>query len=107
MSEIAHSPLPWSLSKSDDGIWHIRSGDDYVGSCMYADDMRHIVTAVNAYDKQRALIETLTAALDECEDYFDNRADADCDQDGYVPNDEMRRLTTVRDALDAAKKEGF
>lgn len=66
-----------------------------------------IVTAVNAYDKQRALIKTLTAALDECEDYFDNRADADCDQDGFIPNNEMQRLTTVRDALAAAKKDGF
>ena len=58
-------------------------------------------------DKHRALIERLTAALTECEDYFDNRADADCDQDGFIPNEEMKRLQGVRDALAAAKKEGF
>ena len=41
----------------------------------------------------------LLEALQECEEYFDNRADADCDQDGYVPNKEMRLLQVVRDAL--------
>ena len=43
----------------------------------------------------------------ECEEYFDNRSDADCDQDGFIPNEEMKRLQGVRDALAAAKKEGF
>jgi len=38
-------------------------------------------------------------ALERCEEYFDNRADADCDQDGYVPNEEMKLLQVVRDAL--------
>lgn len=57
-------------------------------------------------DTTRALIETLTAALAECEDYFDNRADADCDQDGFIPNEEMKLLQGVREAL-AAAKEGF
>lgn len=41
----------------------------------------------------------LLDALRECGDYFDNRADADCDQDGYIPNKEMQLLTVVRDAL--------
>ncbi|MFQ6184410.1 hypothetical protein ACLMJV_20990 [Sinorhizobium meliloti] len=41
----------------------------------------------------------LREALQECEAYFDNRADADCDQDGYIPNEEMKLLTIVRDAL--------
>lgn len=44
----------------------------------------------------------LIAALQECEDYFDQRADADCDQDGYIPNEEMKLLTLVRDALGKA-----
>lgn len=54
-----------------------------------------------------ALIETLTAALVECEEHFDNRSDADCDQDGFIPNAEMRMLQPVREALAAAKMEGF
>lgn len=41
-------------------------------------------------------------ALVECEEYFDNRADADCDQDGFIPNKEMLLLTTVREALASA-----
>jgi len=41
----------------------------------------------------------LREALEECEEFFDNRADADCDQDGFIPNDEMKMLRVVRDAL--------
>jgi hypothetical protein len=41
----------------------------------------------------------LLEALQECEEYFDNRADADCDQDGFIPNEEMKLLAVVRDAL--------
>ncbi|WKL27013.1 hypothetical protein Q1M64_21445 [Sinorhizobium meliloti] len=41
----------------------------------------------------------LLDVLSECEAYFDNRADADCDQDGYIPNEEMKLLKLVRDAL--------
>jgi hypothetical protein len=39
--------------------------------------------------------------LEQCEAYFDNRADADCDQDGFIPNKEMRLLSVVRTALQA------
>ena len=48
---------------------------------------------------------SLIDALHECEEYFDNRADADCDQDGYIPNAEMRLLQVVRDALRKAGAE--
>jgi hypothetical protein len=44
----------------------------------------------------------LLEALEACEEYFDNRADADCDQDGYIPNEEMKLLTLVRAALSKA-----
>ncbi|MGC4393749.1 hypothetical protein [Agrobacterium sp. M50-1] len=44
-------------------------------------------------------IAALIAVLVDCEDYFDGRADADCDQEGFIPNDEMRLLTIVREAL--------
>jgi hypothetical protein len=54
-----------------------------------------IVKAVNSH---AALIE----ALDACEDYFDNRADADCDQNGFIPNEEMKLLQVVREALKKA-----
>jgi len=53
-------------------------------------------TALAAKDAE---IAKLREALDECEDYFDNRADADCDQDGFIPNKEMELLHVVRTAL--------
>lgn len=55
-------------------------------------DAAFIVLAVNS---RADLIE----ALQECEDYFDQRSDADCDQDGYIPNEEMKLLQVVREAL--------
>lgn len=39
--------------------------------------------------------------LEQCEAYFDNRADADCDQDGLIPNKEMQLLSAVREAIAA------
>ncbi len=50
----------------------------------------------------KKLVATMMSALIECEDYFDQRADADCDQDGFIPNDEMRLLSVVRDAIHKA-----
>lgn len=52
------------------------------------------------------IIKLLTDTLVDCEDYFDQRADADTDQDGYVPNDEMRLLVAIREALSKANSRG-
>jgi len=41
----------------------------------------------------------LIELLIECEEYFDDLADADCDETGFIPNKEMRLLTMVREAL--------
>lgn len=47
-----------------------------------------------------AKIERLEAALSQCEEYFDNRADVkDGDYGAPEPNTEMRLLTEVREAL--------
>ena len=35
---------------------------------------------------------------------FDNRADADCDQDGFIPNEEMTLLSVVRAAIAKAER---
>ncbi|MCX2699356.1 hypothetical protein [Ochrobactrum chromiisoli] len=40
-------------------------------------------------------------ALEECEAYFDDRSDADHDETGFVPNEEMRILVSVRAAIRA------
>ena len=42
----------------------------------------------------------------ECWEYFDNRADADCDSDGYIPNKEMQLLVSVNEALAALGEDG-
>lgn len=52
---------------------------------------------MNMNDKK--LIKVMREALWECENYFDQKADADHDQDGPVPNEEMRMLVVVRNAL--------
>ncbi|MBN7804862.1 hypothetical protein JZX86_05725 [Agrobacterium rosae] len=52
--------------------------------------------------KLQKRVAALIAVLVECENYFDGRADADCDQDGFIPNEEMRLLTEVREALHVA-----
>jgi hypothetical protein len=44
-------------------------------------------------------IAELESALGECRDYFDDRADADCDQDGFIPNEEMRMMTAIDEVL--------
>lgn len=49
-----------------------------------------------------AALEECTDVLCECESYMDNRADADCDQDGFIPNEEMRLLNDVSRALNRA-----
>lgn len=56
----------------------------------------------NAASASRLYASQAKEALIECEEYFDDRADADCDQDGYIPNKEMRLLNTVREALKKA-----
>jgi hypothetical protein len=43
-------------------------------------------------------------ALEQCAEYFDKFADADHDQDGFVPNEAMQMLTLVMNAI--AKVEG-
>lgn len=45
----------------------------------------------------------LLAALEAAADYFDNKADADCDEDGIAPNEEMRLWSIVLAALAKAE----
>ncbi len=51
------------------------------------------------------IIGYLVEALEECAEYFDNKADADHDYEtGYIPNTEMRLLVTCNEALKLARK---
>ncbi len=54
------------------------------------------------------LPEKLTAelieVLIECEDYFDQRSDADHDDSGFFPNAEMRLLSHIREVLNPLER---
>lgn len=62
----------------------------------HRDALEAACNAVQRVDRRMA---QMAAALDECDEYFDSRADADCDQDGFHGNAEMGLLVTVREAL--------
>lgn len=68
-------------------------------SCDYKEIAQSIAASLNREESDALVIRSLIAALHECEDYFDNRADADCDQDGFIPNKEMTLLSEVREAI--------
>jgi hypothetical protein len=55
--------------------------------------------SVNEQAKHASPSADLIDVLHECEAYFDNRADADCDQDGFIPNEEMKLMSEVREAI--------
>lgn len=54
----------------------------------------------DAIEKLRRTILDLADVLDEVEDYFEQRQDADCvgDPAQFVPNEEMRLLMMIRRA---------
>ena len=48
---------------------------------------------------QHKMKEDLEQLLIDLEEYFDDRADADCDYErGFIPNEEMRLLTRIQEA---------
>lgn len=45
------------------------------------------------------LIFRLKSTLSTCECYFEARADADCDHVGFIPNEEMKILSEIREII--------
>lgn len=43
-----------------------------------------------------------TELLEECLEYFESRADTDCDQDGFLPNEEMSMASRIKESLGIA-----
>ena len=101
IENVSDAPCPIPDVKAGDyeGKWGDGSVDVYValraGELVYWNEVTHYRLRKPTVDWKAIAIN----ALSECEEYFDNRADADCDQDGYIPNKEMRLLGTVREAL--------
>lgn len=54
--------------------------------------------------KLASLLDEISEVLEQCEAYFDNKADADHDEAGSVLNREMELLSSVRTAI--ANAEG-
>jgi hypothetical protein len=46
----------------------------------------------------------IVEALEECREYFNDRADAELDVTGYTGNEEMRLLVMVEEGLALARK---
>jgi len=44
-------------------------------------------------------VKAALVTLEEVSEYLGQRADADCDQDGFIPNAEMRLQTEVDEAI--------
>ena len=53
----------------------------------------------------RPIEQQLIEALEECAEYFDDRADADCDDRGFIPNTEMTMGLLVQAAIAKARGE--
>jgi len=107
--------LSWKLPENfnpDGGISFKREFNEHT-----AHPMKHEPTGTNLLDATQAEamvrhmlsglpdVSDIIEVLHQCEDYFDNRADADCDQDGFVPNKEMTLLSVVREAISNAERQ--
>lgn len=63
---------------------------------------RSIVDAQSQPEELRACyqrIAQLETTLGEVREYFESRADADCDQDGFIPNTEMTMMIEIDEVL--------
>jgi hypothetical protein len=67
----------------------------------------HLAACVTARDEAATAyaerVRVLREALGEAEEFFDDRADAEIIDSGYLANAEMRLLMVVRSALEATK----
>jgi hypothetical protein len=108
--------LQWKLPETfnpDGGISFKREFNEHTAYPMkHEPSGTNLLDAVQAEAMVRHMIEgmpdvsgDLLEVLHECEEYFDNRADADCDQDGFIPNKEMTLLSRVREAISSAEKQ--
>lgn len=130
-TENKHTPLPWKRSNFGEILGpDDQDFDDTVigilgeSSCLrshphsivkHKDDQVHnaefIVKACNEYypnqstiASQKEVIGELVEALEQCAEYFNNRADCDQPSGSYpIPNDEMKLLVEIEPLIDKAK----
>lgn len=108
--EIKHTPGPWKLQSfatiSEQWIFSLCNPNP-VGDIICRAPERGQTESLKQWGANAKLIAAapdLLEALDECEAYFDNIADADHDETIPIPNREMKLLTIVRNAIKKAKQ---
>lgn len=94
-----HTPGPWLVNRDRPTDVITAPYAKFAPSVATVDIGPSDKEEIDANGRLIAAAPDLLEALEQCEEYFDNRADADCDQDGYIPNKEMQLLQVVRDAL--------
>jgi hypothetical protein len=129
MSEVKHTPTPWRTHLRPYSVALIGADGRLVASSSWHDASPHYPTkkqteenfefiskTAAAYDKHRALIETLTAALEPFAAVAEHDIGTDeTAEDFFVPMREYNRVERLRvgdmrlaqAAFDAAKQEGF
>jgi hypothetical protein len=104
---MAHTPGPWFIKKAaypsdgefDYSVSTETGGKPYVILEAFGRVSEEIKPDAEANAKLCAAAPDMYAALEELKDYLNDRADCDSDQDGYIPNKEMKLLAEVRAAL--------
>jgi len=90
--------LPWTLKPYVPAGSNFATLDEAKAAAQADYEARILSALTPAPTEAGGVREAAIDALTECEEHFDNRADADCDQDGFIPNKEMRLLSVVRTA---------
>lgn len=103
--EAKLTPGPWSILYGAD----IVAGNKYIATISRLDGSEDLPERWPSPEEAKGNASLIVAAPDllavlkEVEAYLDDRADADCDQDGYIPNAEMRLLVEVTKAINKAE----
>lgn len=99
MTAQKHTAGPWEADGTG-GIIRTKTGVNERGGMTGGVCVAQFWTRPSKADARLiAASPDMLEALREAEEYFDNRADADCDETGFIPNEEMKLLTVVRAAI--------
>ena len=71
--------------------------EDFVAENARLRSINNDLEIKNKYDS--IMIDRMFRALNLVVDYLEDRIDADCDQDGFIPNDEMKLKNSIEYAL--------
>lgn len=102
-----HTKGPWAVEQPWNGFSAIRdaAGKLIFGLAAGSHDEKRSDAECDANARLIAAAPEMFEALKECEEYFDQRADADQPHgcDSPIPNEEMKLLMAIRAALSKAE----